>query len=546
MRILHKHPCISYGDFPTLHHCEALDMLSAHAILPAAHRGPLHRAPATLVRDLQACIPLTRILGEGDVVVLLTPVIKPLEPNGDSDPFEPLGRALAARHPWIRHVPYSARNGITSTHVGFIKRAKSVLFVITGPPTAGQAPQADVAQVVRMVGHQRPLVILACRDIHDLGLVEADFPTLVQLSSYAPADLQASATLLLGSNGPEPAHRVSVQELIGAPKFWPPESWDGLDVRPVQALWNQSLPKQFHLDEFPLRSLLQRDGYAMHFVVRLPDTREIIGLCATYTTFADNSGERLIGSLALIIVKSTYRRRGIGRSLYDHALKQLRKVRGVDRIQLGSTFPRLLRGIPAGFAAEKWFQSRGWGTGQQISQHRQDVYDWLLRIEDWPEAGISAGLTFRQGTFDDFDSISRFIEKESVHDDHSGWYDQYMNLAHDGRLNDIILGIERSEIIAAALVYTTRDGSPLTLDIPWTQAIGSDVGGVTCICITDSPAMTSSRDTVMIRLLDACITVLKNQGMERVFLDAVKGGREGFQSMGFQKWATYKDLWQPA
>lgn len=36
----------------------------------------------------------------------------------------------------------------------------------------------------------------------------------------------------------------------------------------------------------------------------------------------------------------------------------------------------------------------------------------------------------------------------------------------------------------------------------------------------------------MIRLLDACVTILKDQGMKRVFLDAVKGGYEGFQSMG--------------
>lgn len=44
--------------------------------------------------------------------------------------------------------------------------------------------------------------------------------------------------------------------------------------------------------------------------------------------------------------------------------------------------------------------------------------------------------------------------------------------------------------------------------------------------------MTISKDTVMIRLLDACVTILKDQGMKRVFLDAVKGGYEGFQSMG--------------
>lgn len=36
----------------------------------------------------------------------------------------------------------------------------------------------------------------------------------------------------------------------------------------------------------------------------------------------------------------------------------------------------------------------------------------------------------------------------------------------------------------------------------------------------------------MIRLLDSCIRVLAEQGMKKLVIDAVKGGDEGFQSMG--------------
>lgn len=50
--------------------------------------------------------------------------------------------------------------------------------------------------------------------------------------------------------------------------------------------------------------------------------------------------------------------------------------------------------------------------------------------------------------------------------------------------------------------------------------------------VDNTGAMTSSRDTVMIRLLDTCIAVLREQGMQRIYLDAIKGGDEGFQSMG--------------
>jgi len=36
----------------------------------------------------------------------------------------------------------------------------------------------------------------------------------------------------------------------------------------------------------------------------------------------------------------------------------------------------------------------------------------------------------------------------------------------------------------------------------------------------------------MIRLLDACVQSLRAQGMRKMFLDAIKGGYEGFQSIG--------------
>lgn len=70
----------------------------------------------------------------------------------------------------------------------------------------------------------------------------------------------------------------------------------------------------------------------------------------------------------------------------------------------------------------------------------------------------------------------------------------------------------------------------------------------------------------MIRLLDACIRFLAEKGMRRLFIDGVRGGDEGFQSLGeddpigpsclvtssltlvsgFQRWAAYRDVWRNA
>lgn len=463
-----------------------LDLSAGMSGLRAGHG----KAEVTIVRDRQSCIPLSRILDDGDVVVLLTPVVPPIQQEGSDgcDPFEPLGRGLAEKHPWIRHVPYTARNGITSTHVGFIKRAKAVIFVISGLPVAGQSSQVEMAEIARNIGEKRPQIIVACRSVEDLGLLEADFTTIIELPGYFPAHLRVAAAVLFGEPTLSGAIPVDVEKMVEAPRHWPPQGWDCAkdDVAPIHELWNMCLPDQFRLDKFTLRSLLQRDGYAMHFVVRDPENREIIGFCATYTTFVDQAGERLIGSLAMILVKPGFRRRGVGLSLYRYALAQLKRIRGVDRIQLGSTFPRLLYGIPADFPSVGWFERREWRMDHQGPGRGQEVCDLLIKMEDWPSgfSTVSSGLKFRQATFDDFHAITAFVERESSRRDNMGWYDQYTNLAQDGRFNDIILGLQGSHIIATAMVYIPNDGSPVADNLPWARRIGPDVGGATCICIT--------------------------------------------------------------
>ena len=44
----------------------------------------------------------------------------------------------------------------------------------------------------------------------------------------------------------------------------------------------------------------------------------------------------------------------------------------------------------------------------------------------------------------------------------------------------------------------------------------------------------SKYDSIMVRLLDACIQGLRQRGMGRMYIDAKKGGDAGFQSMGMR------------
>ncbi|KAK0652260.1 hypothetical protein B0T16DRAFT_99246 [Cercophora newfieldiana] len=501
------------------------------------------RTGTTVIHQSQPCLPLSKLLKDGDIVLLLTPGVAPdaanarNEPPGHiTDPFEPLGKALARHHPWIRHVPYLPRNGITGTHVVHIRLATAVVFVISGPPRHGQPSQVAMAEITRTICDHRPQIIVACCDLRELGRLDALFPTIIQIPNYSPPELEAAADLLFGEVK-KPSTGPNVQNLILSPKSWLCEVWNREhDLPAVYDLWCQCFPKHFHPSRFLFQTLLCRDGYAMHYVVREPETSEVVGFCAIYTSYANSDNEQLIGSIAAVIVRPSYRQRGVGLSLHNHALRQLSKIRGVSRLQLGSAFPRLLYGLPVDSPWEDWFRRRSWPIHPQSSEPGtgQEACDWFLRFGDWPATGpMPPGLVFRPCEFNEFDMVLNIVSRESKQKNNLGWYDQYAKLADTMNVRDIVLGLEGETIVAIALTYTRNNGSPAVDDLPWAGTIADDVGGVTCICITDErPNMAIPRSTIMIRLLDSCIRTLASYGMRNMFIDAVKWGDQGFQELG--------------
>jgi GNAT superfamily N-acetyltransferase len=275
-----------------------------------------------------------------------------------------------------------------------------------------------------------------------------------------------------------------------APQKWDVEVWDPAcdpGIEEIFNLWCDCMPEKYQLNLVSFQSILRRDGWVRHYVVREPGTREILGFCATYTTYIGRGTESLIGSLAAVIVRPSSRQRGVGLSLHDHALRQLIKVRGVERVQLGSTFPRLLFGLPVGTASEGWFRRRGWRMDGQGPGTGQEVSDWILRISDWPSqryASSTAGLEFRPCEFYEYQEVLDMVGKQATRDGYVGWFDQYARLEGEMNIRDIVVGIADGTIIAAALTYVKNNQSYVHDDIPWPTAIGDDVAGITCICIT--------------------------------------------------------------
>lgn len=501
-----------------------------------------------LLWDHQDIIPLKRSLEDEDLVLLLTPAVAPLDNTScTSDPFEPLGQALARVHPWIRHVPYTKERGLSGVHVAFIKRAKVVIFVLSGISADEGAVQLDLADATREVCEDRPIIFIACCRIPDNDLNDNNFPTLFQSVDYSVPDLESIASLVMNKQAAptgQPLTFVSVQNL---PALFSVQLWDyERDLTDIHALWTTVFPPQFHLSQPALGLMLKRDGYALHHVVRDPKNMRVIGFCATFTTFADSSGDRLIGSLAILIVGQEFRGRGVGRMLHEECLSKLNKIRGVGRIQIGTTFPRLLYGIPANTDCLDWFQRRGWQVNEATPGKGRPVSDWLLRFVDRPLPSLaSAGLTFRPCQITDIPKVIEMASRESERKFGFGWYDQYTKTVDSHYMSDVIVGLEGDNLVAAAITYLPNSGSPCSTDIPWPAAIGQDIGGISCICIKDDdPDMANRRDSVATRLLQSCRQSLSRRGMIGIFVDGVKLDENVLVSLGFSKWADYKEVWR--
>jgi len=151
--------------------------------------------PTTFTRHDRSHIPLKQFLRSGDNILLLTPAVA-VEGGGTprgQDPFESLGRAISYRHAGVKHVPYTARNGITSTHIGFVKTATVVLFIVSGRPDPGQIDQIDLAREVQQCCRSIPLVLIVPEIVSE---VTGDFSTVLQVPDLIQENLGLVAEVL--------------------------------------------------------------------------------------------------------------------------------------------------------------------------------------------------------------------------------------------------------------------------------------------------------------------------------------------------------------
>lgn len=337
-----------------------------------------YRRSITVVRDYPHALDHVRALSEANELLLLTPLVE-LYPSTvtrewaasshvHSDDqelsnlapgeviFQKFGRTLAERFPpKVTHMSYSS-NGLRPIHEQYIARA-DVIIVITADAVLN-AYQYGVTKYVSMLsryqeqkeGIQKPVIVVAVSSpydfLHDpdIGTYICTFdftvPALDTLVGVLAADFRPTGTV------PLKAVRRNKRQLDHAsssdkPRNWLVEEYDTNADNSSLDAFLESIPELHNINRwtrksFYLKSKLVQEKY---FVVRNSSTRVVYGLCATYIVKAISRA-----TIAMLLVKPEYRKKGIGNSLFAHALKYLLNVEKGARIHIGSLLPSPIEG----------------------------------------------------------------------------------------------------------------------------------------------------------------------------------------------------------
>jgi len=128
------------------------------------------------------------------------------------------------------------RNGITSTHLGFIKRAHVIILCFA--LQLGQKIQLEFADIAFAVSDNKPCIIVVCCTPIDANQV-IPFPTVIQRAGYTPPALESTAALIFGEQQSSSQSGLSPETEITdpqRPRLWPVEQWN--EVRMFQVCWN--------------------------------------------------------------------------------------------------------------------------------------------------------------------------------------------------------------------------------------------------------------------------------------------------------------------
>ncbi|KAL7621920.1 hypothetical protein AAE478_007420 [Parahypoxylon ruwenzoriense] len=295
----------------------------------------------TVVRDKEDLLPLSQSLLQEEELLLLTPLVKPL--------------------------PASAA---TKMHENLINRASAIIIVTADAnrnmyQTGFTKHVAMMCHMLRGTGQKKSLIVVAVSSPYDFAM-DKSIGTYVCTFDFTETAMASLVRVLYGDIVPQgsmPGTMRKSKKVTKTRQQWLVENYDReRDGSALQELLRtmarSSTPNLPYLATVAHSfELFNPNVEEAHFVVRNSSTKTLYGFVATYFT-------KGIGAIGALFVDPTKRNVSIGRSLHRRAMRALLQKQGLQKLQLGLTFPGVFPGVPLDESGsnKSWFDNVGWDT----------------------------------------------------------------------------------------------------------------------------------------------------------------------------------------
>lgn len=275
--------------------------------------------------------------------------------------------------------------GLSAEQWDLVEAAETVIFTSLN---ARESPYQR-ALGLELPKHARALVAIAACNPYDF-LQDSSIETYAATYEPTVEAFAAAANVIFGEIPAKGILPVGPRATENIPITVSPFDLSN-DLEQLAAVWNAALPT-YPLSIEKLRILLdRRSGH--YFIARSGST--LVGFCLAYTTV---TGGITSSQLAVLAVNPSYQGKGVGTTLITETRAWFRKNFGLNRLILGSTFPRFWPGIPTDLPSEvqEFFIHRGFRLNPKVPRS-VDLYQDIRNFqppEKYKTRAKELGYTF--------------------------------------------------------------------------------------------------------------------------------------------------------
>ncbi|KAF7730199.1 hypothetical protein EC973_002807 [Apophysomyces ossiformis] len=480
----------------------------------------LYERVPTVVHNRANILPLNT---KPDILFLAAHVPMTLAIDTDEEPFKPMYESLRKRGN-VRYIVFDQHTADLSDQI------RKAAYVVIGTANANLYPfQVNMVRLAHKLAAK--LIVVSVINPYDL-MAFPEIDTYVVTYECSPPALEAAVQTLFGEITPSSRLPVTIPNVDVSQTVWEVEEYNESDLEEVSRLWQLNFGTHLALPAEKIGHVLARARQPSHFVVRGKSSAQVVGFAAT--NIEREYTQEDVGQLMLLMVDPTMQCQGIGTRLHEHVLDYFRHM-GVDRLMLGSTYPRFFPGVPHDQpTAQEFFKRRGWRLNSSV------VWDLIGDLENYETPSSIRDRLAKQKVWfgrikpNELWELYGFVQRYFPF-----WLSTYQHHAELGDFQDLIVAREEDEhgkLLASLILYTTFVSHEKRSDLIWTLPglTNHRSGGMACVGV----ASEERGRGLGLGIVAYANETLKRRGVLKSYVDWVEL-IDFYRRTGYETWLSY-------